>query len=107
MVQKWIFGESYQLSGKLSVTGMAPLSRSCSRIRQWQVRERHNESLAGLRRVLANQRWRPPDLFHLEWRGLVEFVDPVAEEQMCVAAPAVFRLAGRIVLRKMVAWRRD
>src|SRR3954464_2879423 len=62
---------------------------------------------AGLRGVLAHQSRRRPDLFHVEWRGLVKLIDPVAEQQVCVAAPAVFRLTGRVVLRKIVAWRRD
>src|SRR5689334_6055181 len=65
------------------------------------------QQAGGLRGVLANQHRRRSDLVNVEWRGLVKLVDPVAEQQMGVAAPAVFRLAARIVLRKIMVWRRD
>src|ERR1043165_4549539 len=60
-----------------------------------------------LRGVLAHHGRRPPDPVHVERRRLVKLIDPVAEQQMCVTAPAVFRLAGRIVLRKIVPRQRN
>ena len=34
MVQKWMFGVSYQVAGRFSVRGMCPPTNSCSRIFQ-------------------------------------------------------------------------
>jgi hypothetical protein len=49
----------------------------------------------------------PSDLRYVERRRLVELVDPVAEQQVRLAAPAVLGLALGIVLREVVVRYRD
>ena len=47
------------------------------------------------------------NLFHVVRRGLVDFVDPVLEQQVGVAAPAVFRGGGGVAIGKQIGrkWR--
>src|SRR5436309_15443914 len=78
--------------------------RRKTEIRSAPAAEQKHAALGG---VLADQGRGCPDLFHLEWRGLVKLIDPVTEQQVCVATPAVFRLAARVVPRKIIAWQRD
>jgi hypothetical protein len=47
------------------------------------------------------------DLREIEGRRLVKFVDPVAEQEMRVAAPAVFGRQVGIILREIVCWKLD